>query len=58
MYYIYRVINSDLDQSDQKLSNFKFNFPNASNQKQEGNKTVIIDVLDDPEMGKTQEIDE
>lgn len=44
--------------SNQKLNEEPFNLGETFKQKPEGNKSIIIDVLDDPEMAKTQEIDE
>lgn len=54
----YNMRNSELDQTDQKLANLSFNYGNGVADKVGSNKSVIIDVLEDPELGKNQEVEE
>ena len=50
--------NSELDQTNQKLSQLQFNY-SGSFQGKAGpeDKSVIIDVLDDMELGRAQQAD-
>jgi hypothetical protein len=58
--FVYNVVNSDdnasLDETNMKLAQLKYNFgSNSNSQKVYEHKAVIIEYLDDPELGKGQD---